>query len=336
MIPHPNFRHLLKVAVVLALATQSQAEPVLSLIFDDPNGQAATVRDTEISSGTGGVARLQLEASDWEDSAEPPKTFQIITDSAMGTNAFLRLINDKEIPGSRGVVITPNGVEASLGAITQQAGGKLTFNGGVDMFFRYNEEIPSQQELIPNLLSIGGGGLRFIVEAEAGTIIATIVDEKEDKIFDTDFDGVADATRVSTLFVKGAPIDPEAPYHLAIAFETADSGVVTVKVFVKAGTGPIDTKQDEDMVSQTSFTALTEDPEKVLHGGSFSIGAISRTSPAKVILDLAAFRIFKPAPAIFPDVSVPESSGADKAGAETSDTESSVPEGSGADKAGTE
>ena len=78
MIPHTNFRHLLKVAVVLALATQSQAEPVLSLIFDDPNGQAATVRDTEISSGTGGVARLQLEASDWEDSAEPPKTFQII------------------------------------------------------------------------------------------------------------------------------------------------------------------------------------------------------------------------------------------------------------------
>ena len=254
----------------------------------------------------------------------------------MGTNAFLRLINDKEIPGSRGVVITPNGVEASLGAITQQAEGKLTFNGGVDMFFRYNEEIPSQQELIPNLLSIGGGGLRFIVEAEAGTIIATIVDDKEDKIFDTDFDGVADATRVSTLFVKGAPIDPEAPYHLAIAFETADSGVVTVKVFVKAGTGPIDTKQDEDMVSQTSFTALTEDPEKVLHGGSFSIGAISRTSPAKVILDLAAFRIFKPAPAIFPDVSVPESSGADKAGTETSDTESSVPESSGADKAGTE
>ena len=59
MIPHPNFRHLLKVAVLLAVATQSQAEPVLSLIFDDPNGQAATVRDTEISSGTGGVARLQ-------------------------------------------------------------------------------------------------------------------------------------------------------------------------------------------------------------------------------------------------------------------------------------
>lgn len=326
MIPHPNFQHVLKVAILFALVTQSQAEPILSLIFDDPNGQATTVRDAEISSGTGGVARLQMEASDWEDSAEPPKTFQIIRDSAMGTNAFLRLINDKDIPGTRGVVITPNGVETSLGAIAQQAGGKVTLNGGVDMFFRYSEEIPSQPELLPNLLSPGMGSLRFIVEAEAGTVIATLLDQKEDMIFDTDFDGAADASRVSTLFVKAAPIDPEAPYHLAIAFETADSGVVTVKVFMKAGTGAIDTKQDEDLVSQTSFSLITDDAEKTLHSGSFSIGAISRGSPAKAMLDLAAFRIFKPAPAVFPDISDTEKVGMDRAGTDSS----------GADKAGTE
>jgi hypothetical protein len=39
-----------------------------------------------------------------------------------------------------------------------------------------------------------------------------------------------------------------------------------------------------------------------LQSGEFSIGASSRTSPEKVIRDLGAFRIFKPAPAIFPGI----------------------------------
>jgi hypothetical protein len=304
MIPHPAPPRLLRVAIFLVLAIQSQAEPILSLTFDDPEGKALTVREVEIASGSGGKAQLQLEAADWvEGSTEPPTSAQIIADSAMETKAFLRLINDKEFPGSRGVIITPSAVETSLGTLSQNEGGKIIFNGGIDMFFRYNEEVPSQQELIPHLLSIGGSGLRLILEAEGGSVAATLVDEKEETIFDTDLDGAADVTRVSTSFVKAAPIDPEAAYHLAVFFETGDSGVVTAKVFLKPGSGAIDTKQDEDLVSQGNFSAITEDSQKGLHGGSFSIAAISRTSPAKVILDLAAFRIFKPAPAIFPDIS---------------------------------
>jgi hypothetical protein len=303
MIPNSFLRHLFKAAILLALATPSRAEPVLSFVFDDPNGQAANVRDAQVASGTGGEARLRLEEADWSDPAAAEKVFQIVVDTTMGTKAFLRLINDKENPGSRGVVIAPAGAEVSLAAISRNAEGKVAFNGGIDMFFRYSEELPSQQELLPNLLSIGGGSLRLVVEADSGSMIATLVDDKQGTIIDTDGDGTADATRVSTSPVKPAPIDPEAPYHLAIAFETGDSGVVTAKVFLKPGTGPIDTKQDEDLVSQATFSVITEDSETSLHNGSFSIGTISRTDPAKAILDLAAFRIFVPAPAIFPDIS---------------------------------
>jgi hypothetical protein len=285
------------------LTMASRAEPVLSLIFNDPAGQAADVRDVSVASGTGGEARVRLEESDWVDPAQAQKSFQIVHDSAMGTNAFLRLIRDKENPGTRGVRITPVGPEASLAAISRYADGKVIFNGGLDMFFRYSEELPSQQELFPNLLSIGGDRLRLIVEADSGTVIAVIGDEKRTTSFDTDLDGTADAHRVSTSFVKAAPIDAEAPYHLALAFETADNGVTTLKVFLKPGTGAIDTKQDEDLVSKVSFSVITQDPETLLEGGSFSIGAMSRTSPAKTILDLAAFRIFVPSPAVFPDIS---------------------------------
>jgi hypothetical protein len=302
MISHRFFQLLLSIAVVLFVSVHSHAEPILSLTFDDPEGTALTVPDAEVASGTGGKAQLLLEKADWvEGSAQ--NVFQVIREPVMGTKGFLRLINDKQVPGQRGFVITPTGIDTSLAAFSQIENGKVVLNGAIDMFFRYNEEVPSQQELVPHLLYIGGGdGLRLVVEADAGTVAATLVDEKDETVFDTDLDGVADATKAKTSFVNAVPIDPETAYHLAVAFETSKVGVVTAKVFLKAGHGAINPKEDEDLVSQGTFSVITKDSEKALRNGSFSIGAHSRSSPAKVILDLAAFRIFKPAPAIFPDI----------------------------------
>lgn len=298
MISHQNFHALLKVIAFFFLIGRLHADPILSLTLDDPNGTALTIRDAEVASGTGGTVQLRLEKSD-----ETQTCFEVIKDSAMGEKPFLRIIDDKQIPGSRGFVIMPSGIDTSLAAISQIENGKIVFNGGLDMFFRYNEETPSQQELVPNLLYIGGTGLRLIVESDSGSIAATLADEKDETVFDTDLDGTADATSVKTSFVKAAPIDPEAVYHLAVSFETTNDGVVTLKVFLKMGNGAINSKEDEDLVSKASFKLISEDPDKTLQSSSFPIGANSRSGPAKVILDLAAFRIFRPAPAIFPDIS---------------------------------
>ena len=305
MISYQYFQRLLQVIFFLFLIVRSHADPILSLIFDDPNRTAITVHDTEVASGTGGKAQLEVEGvqgSDWTEGSA--QIFQVIEDSVMGTRAFIRLVNDKQVEGGGMFRITPDGIENSLASLSQIENGKHLFNGALDMFFRYNEDLPSQQELVPNLLFIGrSGGLKLIVESDAGTIAAILEDEKGETVFDTDLDGVADATRAKTTFVKGVPIDPEVVYHLAVSFETTDDGVVTVKVFFKTGHGAINAKGDEDLVSQGSFSVISEDPEKALQNGSIVIGAHSRSSPAKVILDLAAFRIFKPAPAVFPDIS---------------------------------
>ena len=98
---------------------------------------------------------------------------------------------------------------------------------------------------------------------------------------------------MKTSLVKSAPIDPEAACHLAISFQTADTGVVTVKVFLKAGNGAIDTREDTDLVSKAEFSVITVDGEKSLKNGDFAVGADSRSSPERAILDLAAFRKFK-------------------------------------------
>ncbi len=118
---------------------------------------------------------MSIDTTEWvEGSVETPaKSFELISDSAMGTKAFLRLNDDKQVPGTRGfAVITPDGIETSLSSLSQVENGKALINGGVDMFFRYNEENPSQQEFVPNLLSTGGDGLRLTVESDAGSIVA--------------------------------------------------------------------------------------------------------------------------------------------------------------------
>ena len=311
----------LKAAVLLMIATRSYADPILTVTFDDPKGLFAeyadgislreiqatpSIRETEVTSGLGGKAFLHVDTGEWvEGSVEPPpKSFELISDSAMGTKAFLRLNNDKQVPGTRGfAVIRPDGIETSLSSLSRVENGKVLIDGGVDMFFRYNEDNPSQQELVPNLLSTGGEGLRMTVESDAGSIVAIFTDDKNESLFDTDLDGAADANRAKTESVNAAPIDPETVYHLAITLETDDTGTVTAKVFLKQGSAAINTKEDVDLVSQGTFRVITEDAEKVLQKGTISIGADSRSSPTKAILDLAAFRIFKPAPAVFPDSS---------------------------------
>jgi hypothetical protein len=320
MIAHRNARSFLKLAVFLLLVVRSYGDSILSLTFDDPSGVFAaypegislretqntgTISETGIASGVGGKAQLRIEGGDWvEGKVEPPKSFQLIADPVMGTKGFLRLINNKQVPGTRGVVvITPNAIETSPASLSQIENGKVVFDGGLDLFFRYNEENPSQQELVPNLFSVVGDGIRLIVEADGGSIAATFSDGKDEAVFDTDLDGAADASRVKTQMVTAAPIEPETAYHLAISLQTADTGVVTAKVFLKAGNGAIDTKADTDLVSKADFSIITDNSEKSLKNGDFTVGAESRSSPEKAIVDLAAFRIFRPAPTTFPDIS---------------------------------
>ena len=320
MTANQNFQRLLKIAVFVLLTARSQADPVLSLTFDDPKDlfggyadgislvdiQATpAIRETEVASGIGGMARLKVDSTELvEGAGEPPTRFQLIKDPVMGTKAFLRLINDKRAPGTGGsTVITPSGFETSLASFSQFNSGKVALNGGVDLFFRYSEDNPSQQDLVPNIFSVVGDGIRLFVESDGKSVNALFTNDKDGDLFDTDLDGTADANRVMTSSVNSAQIDSEAVYHLAVSFQTAETGVVTVKVFLQAGNGAIDTREDTDLVSKGEFSVVTDESDKSLKKGEFNIGADSRSGPERAILDLAAFRIFRPAPAIFPDIS---------------------------------
>lgn len=296
----------------------SVATPILSVVFDDPNqllsafpeGISITdvrnqseIGDKSVASGAGGSAKLEIGGGDWEEgSGEPPKSFVLLANPDEGVTSALRVNGNKTVSGTSGVIrVKPEAAETSMAAISSFKDGKIFLNGGIDLFFRYSEE-PPPVDLVPFIFSSQGPGLHFVIHAHDQSIIAFLNDSEGQQIFDTDLDGAGDVERVDTAKVNSVQLDPEKFQHLAVWFQTTDDGTVTMKVFFKAGTGSINTGEDTDLVSTATFRVLTDQATKLLEHGSLAIAANSRANPETIHNDVAAFRLFAPAPAIFPNL----------------------------------
>ena len=306
-------------AAISNLQKQSPGAPILSVVFDDPNGLFSTypegislldmrndpkIQSQDVATGVGASTKVEIGDGDWvEESGEPQKSFLLLSNPAEGIKSALRLNGNKLVPGTSGIVrITPQDVETSMASLSSFKDGMVFLNGGLDMFFRYSEETPSQSNLMPDIFGSQGPGLHFIVYAHEGSVIAFLNNEKGELIFDTDLDGAADAARVDTTFVNPAEFDPEKFQHLAVWFQTEEDGTVTLKVFFKVGADSINAGEDADLVSMGSFRVITEDSTKLFEHSSLTIKPYSRSSPEVVHNDIAAFRLFAPAPAVFPDL----------------------------------
>ncbi len=304
-------------------ATSEQAQgttaaPILSVVFDDPNhlflehpegmsrldfSNNSEIETKEVATGVGGAAHIKVNDGDgeWAESQDPPKSFVLLSNPDEGVNSALRIVGNKSVPGTSGILrIVPQGIETSMAAISSSKDGKIILNGGIDIFLRYSEE-PSSLDLMPFIFS-SQGGLHFVVHADQKSVIAMLYDQEERSIFDTDLDGSADAAKVESSLVNQAEFDPEKFQHLAIWFQTAEDGTVTMKVFSKVGSGSINTAEDTDLVSKATFRIITDDTAALFEQGSLAIRPNSRSFPDVVRTDLAAFRIFAPAPTVFPNL----------------------------------
>jgi hypothetical protein len=304
-------------------AASSQTEraatgPILSVVFDDPNRlfldhpdglslldfrNSSDIESENAATAVGGLVHIKVNSGDgqWSEDGDPPKAFVLLSKPDEGVNSALRIVGNKGVPGTSGVVrIVPQGAETSMGAMSSFNERKIFLNGGIDLFFRYSEEPPSM-DLMPFIFS-SQGGLHFVIHADQKSVIAILNDPQERQIFDTDLDGSADAARVESALVNQILLDPERFHHLAIWFQTAEDGTITMKVFCKGGAGPINTAEDTDLVSKGTFRIITDDTTALFEQGSLAIGPNSRNLPDIVHTDIAAFRIFAPAPDVFPDL----------------------------------
>ena len=167
----------------------SQASPILSVVFDDPNllfsaypegislsdvQNNPEIQKQDVATGVGASAKVEIGGGDWaEGSGEPPKSFVLLPNPEEGIKSALRIIGNKVVPGTSGIVrITPQGVETSMASLSSFKDGKVFLNGGIDMFFRYSEEPPAQSNLMPYIFSSQGPGLHFVLHAHEESVIA--------------------------------------------------------------------------------------------------------------------------------------------------------------------
>ena len=296
----------------------SVPSPILSVVFDDPHqlfpafpeGIAVAdmqsnsdLHDKDVATGLGGAARLDIGGGDREEgSSDSPKAFVLLSNPDEGVKSALRVNGNRTAPGTSGLIrITPEAVESSMAALSSFRDGKIFLDGGLDIFFRYSED-PAPLELKPFLFSSQGPGLHFVIHAHEESVIAFLNDSQGQQVFDTDLDGTADAERVDTTKTNSVQFDAEKFQHLAVWFQTAEDGTVTMKVFFKSGVGPIETADDSDLVSSASFRIITAESSKLLEHGRLTIGANSRENPTTAQADVAAFRLFAPAPPVFPNL----------------------------------
>ena len=162
------------------------ASPILSVIFDDPNGLFSFLSRRNISFGctkrpgdseTGdrdnrgrfsesGGRRWRLGRRERRAAEILPALVQSCGRNQVGP-AFQR--QQARSRNQRQRADFPQGVETSMASLSSFKNGKVFLNGGIDMFFRYSEEPPSAN-LMPGIFGSQGLGLHFLVEAHEGSV----------------------------------------------------------------------------------------------------------------------------------------------------------------------
>ena len=304
--------------LILIAGGPVRGEPILSLTLDDPQGvltpfpegisvteitSIPKLRSSPVSSGVGGSVYVDMDTAEWKEGTETPKTVKLVKETAAGPKSFLRIVNEAQALGTKGTIrIVPDNIGTSLAALSRVENGKVLFDGGFDMFFRYEEDPPRKPFQCPNIIH-AQGGIDLVIESDVrGGITATLWDHKKEAIFDTDLDGSANADRVEANLVNSGVIDPGVLYHMAAVFRSAPDGTVTFKIFLKTGDGAINTEDESALVCKAAFRVLSENPGKCLAEDTIRLFPHSRVPPLRVSFDLAAFRIFKPAPKVIPDL----------------------------------
>ncbi len=321
---HPAFVPILSVLLILLTAlpvSRVRAEAVLEVIFNDPDGvmagenpaaQKAPFRGKNIATSTQAKALPVLAASPKNTTDAPELAVRILTEPPMH-GPFLRASQHGGTTDTQtysGVEIVPDFDGASLAALATVERDKITLQGGFDIFFRAAQEPQSGMGTQFKILDCSAkDGLRFIVGTDrnhAG-IFASLIRQGANH-FDTDLDGSGDADQISTQnSASGAgskPVESGKIYHAAVSFATDAEGIATMKVFLKEGLGAIDTAKTDDLTGEARFRLLNVGG-KLLNGfpkdkivlGTFPTRPVSGMD---FDMDFAAFRIFIPAPEVFP------------------------------------
>lgn len=291
---------------VFFLARAVSAEPLLDLTFDDPQGLLKTQPDgvakitpeiagnaATIASGTGGRAVPQIAEGPASERKGKGNECRLQTQTVppFGSKPFFHAsLEAGSATRTVGLGIIPGSAATSLSAMVRGEGPFLRIDGAVDFFFR---------------MTASGGSPKFVVMtkvAQMGLVLSTLPETHQLtlKVFtskstiDLDGDKTGDKTSLEKLADGG--IDSDVIYHGALVFRTEANGSISVNFCLEPGMGPLD-PASSIVATIDGFWLLAESQKTGVDKFVINMG---RHETSQQTLDIAALRLFSPAPNILP------------------------------------
>jgi hypothetical protein len=294
------------VALLLGALVSTRAETLVDLTFEDhhsllrshPDGlseipPALTARTATLAAGTGGRAIPHVVAGRGTEGTADVR-FLALSEPALGGKPFVR--TTLESGGqTRQAGLTILVADNALDALVTRQGPAVHLDGVIDFLFR-----PASDTEFPNVLittKLAHLGIQAGVDPKDGKLFLLL--DASAKLLDLDADGAADQQQMERR--SGGSLTNDAIAHGALLFRTAADGTLTVSFLVGEGPGPID---------PSSTLSVTVEGLRLLDlpGKSgtdrFTI-ALGPNEVTRQTLDLAAFRVLRPAPPILPAFPTP-------------------------------
>ncbi len=209
--------------------------------------------------GTGVLATpgTQGPGSNWNSGSNGGYVY---ADPGMGGGSFLRSNVSGSFSGGPtplAVTITPNSAANSWAALTTKPGSHWLMDGGFDFFFRNNEGNFASYPLAFSNKAAGGWDVQLELRGGSSNFM---------KLSMTPPNGAAFSQSASVNLTQGQI------YHIGVTFNTNPStGMVTVRYFVRQGTGAIDTTSSTHQIGSD----FTFNPNETYVSTTFPSGAFN-------------------------------------------------------------
>jgi len=191
---------------------------------------------------------------------------------------------------SGGVTITPTDATTSWASIATKPGSQWLLNGAFDFFYRADGTSIGAREM--DFSNTGGGGWRITMFHSATNMRMEFLPPS----------GAAAGSSFGGIGNFPAALVTGQIYHLAVTLNTdPNTGVVTVRYFLKAGTGAIGTTSSANRIYSGSFNPDENVVTNTPSAGSFFFGDLNAAAAGKSN-DFDSIRLWKSDPGILPDI----------------------------------
>ncbi len=192
-----------------------------------------------------------------------------------------------------GVIIKPESAKSSFAAMSQIVDGKVVLNGAFDFFFRANAQLDKGMSVL-RVFDVKGAsdGLRLVYLSHDGKPRVELLGPKAKALPFKRSNGQEASVIAPEI---GLVMEADTIYHLALGFETAADGMISMTMYAAEGNVAIEKSM---AMSTVKFTLNADTVKSGFSDGEIFFGK-SGQAGTPIVQDFDCFRIFNQLPDTF-------------------------------------